>query len=51
MPFTNYEPPQKICLSPEHNPPSHLVQEPGTYTYQCPSCGQKTTYTVSQAMC
>ena len=34
------------CMSPEHNPPMHIVLEPGTYEYVCPACGQKTTFVV-----
>lgn len=28
------------CLNPEHNPPGHIVLEPGKYEYTCPSCGK-----------
>ena len=34
------------CMSPEHNPPMHIVLEPGTYGYVCPACGQQTTFVV-----
>lgn len=35
-----------VCLDPEHNPPTHIVLEPGTYKYTCPSCGKVTVFTV-----
>lgn len=49
MPFTKYKPldPQdRPCNHPEHDPPGMLVQEPGTYTWQCPRCGREVTYVV-----
>lgn len=36
----------KPCLSPEHQPPSHIVLSPGKYEYTCPACGEKTVFTV-----
>lgn len=36
----------KPCLSPEHNPPSHIVLQPGTYEYTCPSCGTTMRFTI-----
>ncbi len=39
------------CLSPEHNPPSMIHLDPGTYEYVCPSCGHKTTFTVPLVTC
>lgn len=45
MPFIKYEQP-KICTSPEHDPPTMIVLPPGEHTYQCPSCGKITTFTV-----
>lgn len=32
---------QKLCQHPEHEPPMHIALEPGTYEYECPSCGHK----------
>ena len=32
---------KEVCMSPEHNPPSHMVFEPGEYEHECPSCGKK----------
>ena len=46
MPFIKYIPPQKFCTSPEHLPPSHIVLEPGTHTYRCPSCSITITFDV-----
>ncbi|MEK6881705.1 MAG: hypothetical protein AABY22_18945 [Nanoarchaeota archaeon] len=46
MPFIKYIPPQKFCTSPEHLPPSHIVLEPGTHIYQCPSCFATITFDV-----
>lgn len=28
-----------VCRHPEHNPPGHIVLEPGIYHYTCPGCG------------
>lgn len=48
MPFIKEE--QKniedTCQCLEHNPPGFLYQRPGTYTWQCPSCGKTITYTI-----
>jgi hypothetical protein len=38
------------CISPEHNPPSHMVYEPGTYEYTCPACGKTIVFTVPSMM-
>jgi len=38
----------KECLCPEHNPPSQIYLEPGTYEWTCPVCGQKKTITIAQ---
>jgi len=37
---------EKPCLSPEHNPPTHIVLSAGTYEYTCPSCGKVMVFTV-----
>lgn len=34
-----------------HNPPSHLYQEPWTYTWECPSCWRRITFTVPSVSC
>lgn len=41
----------KPCLSPEHNPPMHIVLPPGVYKYTCPSCGQSVVFTVPMVTC
>lgn len=38
---------EKICVSPEHTPPSHMVYRPGTYEWTCPKCKTKTTFRVN----
>lgn len=38
---------EKPCLHPEHEPPMHIVLEPGTYQHTCPGCGQKIEFTVN----
>ena len=40
--------PEKVCLNPEHNPPTHIVLSPGTYEHVCPGCGKKTVFEVPQ---
>lgn len=39
------------CLYPEHNFPSHIVLEPGTYKYTCPNCRQSTIVRVPLVWC
>jgi hypothetical protein len=36
------------CFDPEHNPPSHIVLEPGTWEHTCPGCGKKTVFRVER---
>ncbi len=36
----------KVCLHLEHDPPGHIVLEPGTYRHTCPNCGKVTTFSV-----
>ena len=50
MPFIKKEklPEKKICRHPEHDPPGHIVLEPGIYTYQCPACKKAVTFTVPE---
>ena len=45
MPFINTNEQNKPCMSPEHNPPTHVVLNDGVHVWECPSCG-KTTYLV-----
>jgi hypothetical protein len=37
---------QQPCLHPEHNPPTMIVLEPGTYEHTCPGCGRTITFVV-----
>ena len=37
---------ERLCQSPEHNPPSHIVLEPGTWEHTCPACGKKLIFTI-----
>jgi hypothetical protein len=52
MPFKKIEEPDKWnpgpepCWHPEHNPPMHIVLEPGTYAYTCPGCGNTITLVI-----
>ena len=43
MSFVKYEPYKEPhrCKDPEHNPPGHIVLEPGVHVWKCPSCGQE----------
>ncbi len=36
----------KPCLSDEHEPPKHIVLDPGRYEHICPTCGQITVFDV-----
>ena len=36
----------EACMSPEHNPPAHIVLDAGVYEYQCPACGHKQIFTI-----
>lgn len=40
------KPPEPPCRRPEHEPPMHMVYEPGIYEHECPGCGSKTMFTV-----
>lgn len=50
MPFIKHTPwsPQKICNSPEHDPPKYIVLKPGIHIWKCPRCGQQQTIRISQ---
>jgi hypothetical protein len=40
MPYRKISGPEKVCRSPEHEPPMHMVLEAGaTYEWTCPTCG------------
>lgn len=41
-------PGRKVCLHPEHNPPTMVVWEPGIYEHTCPGCGRKVQFVVPQ---
>jgi hypothetical protein len=34
-------PTNEMCMYPEHNPPMHIVLEPGEYEHECPACRKK----------
>ncbi len=36
----------KYCAHPEHDPPKHMVFQPGVYEHTCPACGRKQRFTV-----
>ena len=36
------------CKHPEHDPPKMMVFEPGTYEHECPGCGKKIVFRVTQ---
>ncbi len=36
------------CQHPEHEPPTMVVLEPGTWEHTCPSCGAARVFTVYQ---
>jgi len=39
---------EKRCNASDHNPPSHVILEPGQYEYTCSSCGHTTTINVPE---
>lgn len=39
------------CQDPEHNPPTMIVLEPGTYRHTCPGCGRNMIFTVPGVTC
>ena len=41
--------PPKACRHPEHNPPTMIVLQPGTYEWSCPACGHTVRVTVHQS--
>jgi hypothetical protein len=40
--------PEKHCRHPEHEPPTHIVLEPGTWEHTCPGCGCKRVFVVGR---
>lgn len=39
------------CMHPEHNPPKHMVFQPGHYEHECPGCGRKQQFFVQGVVC
>lgn len=37
---------ERPCLHPTHNPPMHIVLEPGLYEHTCPACGKSQRFSV-----
>lgn len=37
---------RQTCNHPEHDPPKHIVLEPGIYEHVCPKCGQRKEVTI-----
>lgn len=35
-----------FCRHPSHNPPGHMVFQPGVYEHVCPGCGHTQIFTV-----
>ena len=50
MPFVDFQPIKEPCMSPEHNPPSMMVLQPGTHTWKCPKCGAIQKINVSKQL-
>jgi len=46
MPLKKIKDYTRVCISPEHNPPTNIVLEPGKYEYECPVCGKITKFIV-----
>lgn len=38
----------RVCVSPQHDPPSMMVYEPGVWEHVCPSCGNRQVFTVTR---
>lgn len=39
------------CLNRQHDPPGHMVYQPGTHEHTCPGCGYRQTFRVSRMVC
>ncbi len=50
-PRTDQERAQRECLDPGHNPPSHIVLEPGAWEWECPACKRKCYLNVPRITC
>lgn len=35
----------EFCRDSEHNPPTHMVYEPGTWEHVCPRCKHRVVFT------
>ena len=42
---------QTYCSHPDHNPPSHMVFQPGSYEHVCSGCKRKMMFTVNGIYC
>ncbi len=38
---------QRICRSPDHDPPRHLALAPGLYEHVCSGCGRRLVFRVA----
>ena len=36
----------KPCRHPQHDPPTMIVLDPGTYEHTCPGCGRRKIFRV-----
>lgn len=50
MPLKKIADAPRPCAAPDHNPPMHIVLEPGTYQHTCSGCGHTVTFTVRGAV-
>lgn len=48
LPVPQPNPDPIACQSREHEPPNMMVYPPGSYAWQCPSCGHITVFFVRQ---
>ena len=44
MPLKKIRDEKPPCRHPGHNPPGHMVYQPGMYEYTCPACGKKQVF-------
>jgi len=51
LPLEHWYTPWPPCQHPEHNPPSHMVFEPGVYEHTCPGCGRQLEFVVHGTWC
>lgn len=43
--------PKQACRDPEHDPPTHIVLEPGLYEHECPSCQRTVRFRIQRVIC